>query len=182
MDTTPGTATALVAVLGVLVGVCLVALVVAAVRARRQRAVAAAEIAAARAETARLADQLGALGDQVARLRAPTDPGGAAYVITDAGTPGAADVAPDTRPMVRDSFVLNAALGEPLLRAAALTHGVRRALSPESRARIRVAVRQETRRSRKERRREMREVWLAHKRATRAAGRADGTARAADAA
>ena len=47
---------------------------------------------------------------------------------------------------------------ESVLKAASLTHGVRRALAPETRNRIRFAMKQETKRSRRERRIAMREV------------------------
>ncbi len=130
--------------------------------ARRDRARAEADAATARAETARLEQRLGELAerlDSVAGVRS-ADGDDAAYLITDAGdrTPA---------PMLDDRLVLSAAVGEPLVRAVALTHGVRRALAAESRHRIRFAMRQESRRARKQRRREMREVWLAHKRAER---------------
>jgi hypothetical protein len=55
--------------------------------------------------------------------------------------------------------VLSATLGEPLVRVVSLGHGVRRALSAESRNRIRFEVRREARRSRKQRRREMKDAW-----------------------
>ena len=61
--------------------------------------------------------------------------------------------------MVSDRVVLNAALGEPLVRAVALGHGVRRALSAETRHRIRFEMRREAKRARKQRRREMRDAW-----------------------
>jgi hypothetical protein len=60
---------------------------------------------------------------------------------------------------VADQLVLSATLGEPLLRAAAFGHGVRRALSAESRNRIRFEVRREVRRSRKQRRRDMKAAY-----------------------
>ena len=58
-----------------------------------------------------------------------------------------------------DRVVLSATLGEPLVRAVALGHGVRRALSAESRNRIRFEMRREVRRARKQRRREMKDAW-----------------------
>lgn len=76
----------------------------------------------------------------------------AEFVITTAGEP--AYDAP-----VPDRLVLSATLGEPLLRAAALAHGLRRALSPESRNRILFEMRREVRRARKQRRQEMRQAW-----------------------
>jgi hypothetical protein len=49
----------------------------------------------------------------------------------------------------------SAALGESLVRAVSLGHGVRRALSAESRNRIRFEVRREVKRSRRQRRRDV---------------------------
>jgi hypothetical protein len=48
--------------------------------------------------------------------------------------------------------VLSATLGEPLVKTAAFAHGVRRALSAESRNRIWFEVRREVRASRRRRR------------------------------
>lgn len=86
------------------------------------------------------------------------------YVITSVGH----DVEPDRRP-VPDGVVLSATLGEPLVKAVALAHGVRRALSPANRNRIGFEVRQEVRRSRKVRRAEMRVAWRRMKAEERAA-------------
>ncbi len=58
-------------------------------------------------------------------------------------------------------------LRETVVKAASLAHGVRRALSPESRNRIRFEVRREVRRSRKQRRSDLREArrdWEARQR------------------
>lgn len=60
---------------------------------------------------------------------------------------------------VADQVVLSAAFGEPLVKVLALGHGLRRALSPESRNRIGFEMRREVRRTRKVRRREMRQAW-----------------------
>ena len=49
----------------------------------------------------------------------------------------------------------SAALGESLVRIVTLGHGLRQALRPENRSRIRFAVRQESKRSRRERRRDL---------------------------
>jgi hypothetical protein len=53
---------------------------------------------------------------------------------------------------VPDRLVLSATLGEPLVKVAAFSHGVRRALSPESRNRIWFEMRREVRASRRRRR------------------------------
>jgi hypothetical protein len=82
----------------------------------------------------------------------PVAPAVAEFLITDAG-------APEPEAAVRDRVVLSATLGEPLVRVVAFGHGLRRALSAESRNRIRFAMRREVRRARKSRRQEMREAW-----------------------
>lgn len=61
--------------------------------------------------------------------------------------------------VVPDGVVLSATLGEPLVKAIALGHGLRRALSAESRNRIRFEVKRGTRAARKNRRRDMRQAW-----------------------
>jgi hypothetical protein len=49
-------------------------------------------------------------------------------------------------------------VGESLVRAVSLAHGVRRALSPENRQRIRFEMRREVKRARKQRRRDVRQA------------------------
>ena len=149
--------TALPAVLGALGAVALVAVcAVVLVRARAQERRTRTELEQARWETAALHARLDALTARLDRPGGHDHAGGSAYVITDAGR--TADVDPD-RTTVPDRVVLSATLGEPLVRAVSLGHGLRRALSAESRHRIRFEVRRETRRSRKQRRREMKDAW-----------------------
>ena len=65
-------------------------------------------------------------------------------------------------------------LKETVVQAASLFHGLRRALAPETRNRIRFQMRQEVKRSRKQRRTELREArreWAARQRAAMAAER-----------
>jgi hypothetical protein len=120
----------------------------------RSRAESRRALAAAVAETAELRSRLDALtaelerSAQVERARA----GDAAYVITDAGQPR-------PEPTVPDRVVLTATVGEPLVKVVAFGHGLRRALSAESRNKIWFEMRRETRRARKQRRREMKEAW-----------------------
>jgi hypothetical protein len=124
----------------------------------RLRAETRRELVSARAETAELRarlDDLDALtvGSPAGRPEPVPGPGEeSAFVITDAGTDVAVEV-------VRERVVLSATLGEPLVKAVALGHGVRRALSAESRNRIRFEMRREVRRTRKQRRREMKDAW-----------------------
>ena len=71
----------------------------------------------------------------------------AEFLITDVGT------APHDVPAeVSSRLVLSATLGEPLVKVAAFAYGVRRALTPENRNRIRFEMRREIRRARKARR------------------------------
>ena len=117
---------------------------------RRQLATALAE---AQAETAELRRRLDALTEklehQSSSMIRVDDP---AYVITDAGEPR-------PEPNVADALVLSATVGEPLVKVVAFGHGVRRALSAESRNRIWFEMRREVRRARKQRRREMKDAW-----------------------
>lgn len=93
----------------------------------------------------------------------------AEYVITEVGSqPGAQSPGPallfaaqdlpdqaatSTQVEVPDRLVLTATLGAPLVKVAAFSHGIGRALSAESRNRIRFEMRREVRASRKRRRR-----------------------------
>jgi hypothetical protein len=73
------------------------------------------------------------------------------FVITHVGETDPA-VPDDDQVRVPDRLVLSATLGEPLVKVAAFSHGVRRALSAEARNRIWFEMRRETRASRKRRR------------------------------
>jgi hypothetical protein len=144
--TVPIVAAAVAAVLACVLAVALLSRSIS----RRELAVA---LTAAQAETAELRTRLDALTDQLDRQAGSTVRGGdPAYVITDSG-------ALRRQPTVADRVVLSATLGEPLVKVVAFGHGVRRALSAESRNRIRFEVGREVRRARKQRRREMKEAW-----------------------
>ncbi|GAA5120032.1 hypothetical protein GCM10023339_34850 [Alloalcanivorax gelatiniphagus] len=82
-----------------------------------------------------------------------------AYVITGLGDVAAA--APAEAPLARPidgRLFADIVARETVVKAASWTHGIRRALAPETRNRIRFAVRQETRRSGRERRAEMKQA------------------------
>jgi hypothetical protein len=89
-------------------------------------------------------------------LRAPEQ---ADFVITHVGEAGLEGTEASEAVAVPDRLVLSATLGEPLVKVAAFSHGVRRALSAESRNRIWFEMRREVRRARKQRRREMKDAW-----------------------
>jgi uncharacterized coiled-coil protein SlyX len=152
-------------------GAAVVLLVLACAFALRSNAVSrrdlTAALTAAQAETDELRHRLEALTDRLERQSSSMirvdDP---AYVITDAGTP-------PREPTAADRVVFTATVGEPLVKAVAFGHGIRRALSAESRNRIWFEVRREVRRARKQRRREMKQAWRrmqAQDRAGEAAG------------
>jgi hypothetical protein len=92
---------------------------------------------------------------------------GADYVITTAGLPVLAEQPLPAEPPapVEVRQFASVALGESLVRIAALAYGVRRALSAENRNRIGFEVRREIRRSRRQRKRELKEARR-HLRAT----------------
>jgi hypothetical protein len=143
---------ALWAVLGGAAALLLVALCGAFVLLREHRGRArrdASVLAAAQAEVEALRTQVEALSHELDETRRTAagipaaSPGG--FLITTTG----ADVVPTAphRPVRSVTMV------RPLVRVAALAHGVRRALSAESRNRITFEMRREVRRARKERRR-----------------------------
>ena len=99
------------------------------------------------------------------------------YVITRVGEP---EPEPEPVPTVPAPVFADLLLKETVVQTASLFQGLRRALSPETRNRIRFHMRQEVKRSRKQRRAELREVrreWAARQRAAMAADDvAEGTA------
>lgn len=130
----------------VLAALCLVVLV------RRERARTAAALAEARAEAAELRSRLDALAVRVDRpAREPEE-----YVITRVGE--AADEPPPVPERIDGRLFADIVLRESLVKAASLGHGVRRALAPETRHRIRFEMRREVKRSRKQRRAELKEL------------------------
>lgn len=117
----------------------------------RDRSRARAELAEARAETADLRARVDALASRVPSREEP-------YVITGVVSSGGMTAAPPTTTTpapvperIDGRLFADIVLRESVVKAASLTHGVRRAMSPESRNRIRFEFRQEVRRSRKQR-------------------------------
>ncbi|MCX6395221.1 MAG: hypothetical protein NTV23_01900 [Propionibacteriales bacterium] len=150
---------ALIAALGGAVAALVVVALVGLLRRRnRTRADLEAMLAAAQRESddlrARLDELSALLPDGSGALPAQA----ATYVITSAG-----DVAPrggaasESQLEVPDRLVLSATVGQPLVKVAAFGHGVRRALSAESRNRIWFEMRRQVRSSRKRRRAQVRE-------------------------
>lgn len=151
----------LLTVLAGLLGATLL-LTVAFVRARSQTLRA---LSTARAETLTLRGQV----DEIERRL--TTPRSVArdhteYVITHVGDDEPAD--PEPAPRLEAPLFADLVLRETVVQAASLVHGLRRALTPESRNRIRFEIRSEIKRSRKQRRAELREArrdWEARQRA-----------------
>ena len=110
----------------------------------------AASSHAAHAETGRPAGP--ARRDRAAvwpRRRRRPSPRSTEYAITDLGRPEEPRAAP---PTIDRALFADLVLRETVVKAASLAHGVRRALAPETRNRIRFEMRREIRRARKQRR------------------------------
>jgi hypothetical protein len=93
------------------------------------------------------------------------EPAAPEFVITRIGEP---EPEPDPVPTVGAPVFADLLLKETVVQTASLFQGLRRALDPETRNRIRFHMRQEVKRSRKQRRAELREVrraWAARQRA-----------------
>ena len=130
----------------------------------RDRARARAELTAAREELADLRSRVDTLAARI------PDP---AYVITEVASmgqlegaarspagraPGAHARATVPVERIGGKLFADIVLRESVVKAAALSHGVRRALSAESRNRIRFEMRRELRRARKQRKEDLREA------------------------
>ena len=103
------------------------------------------------------------------------------YVITHVGE---VEREPEIEavPPVAPGLFADIVLRETVVQTASLFHGVRRALSPENRNRIRFEMRREVKRSRKQRRADVREArreWEARQRAAMADEQGDRAERAA---
>ena len=134
-----------------LAGLGLVALVLLVALARL-RARTTREIAAAHAEAAALRERL----DRLEQQRATPEPVATdhEYRITRVGDP----VDEEPVRLERTAFA-DVLLRESVIRLGSLGHGVRRAMSAESRNRIRFEMKREVKRARKQRRAEQREAY-----------------------
>lgn len=134
--------------------VALVALLVAARALRRARH--------AESYAATLADRVALLESPVAEApRAVAEADASTFVITNVGEPDAVDPAEHQVPVARDidgRLFADIVARETVVKAASWSHGLRRALSAESRNRIRFQVRQETRQAGRERKAELKQA------------------------
>jgi hypothetical protein len=130
-------------------GALSLALLVLVLRQRRAAALARTELTAARAEAQALADRLDLVEESLARgIDRGDDP--QSYVITHLG-----DDVPDATPVVGridGKLFADIVARESVIKAAGLVHGLRRALTPETRNRIRFEMSREVKRARKQRR------------------------------
>lgn len=150
--------------LGVLAVLAVVLAVGLAVALARTRSRTRRELEAARAETAALRSRI----DEIQRALAPPEPRSRPeppeFRITELGRPEPA-AAPAT---IDRALFADLVLRETVVRAASLAHGVRRALAPETRNRVRFEVGREVRRARRQRRADLRQArrdWEARQRA-----------------
>lgn len=134
-------------------GLATVTLAVSLVGVRRRARV---EVDAARSETERLRERVAGIE---ARLTPRAEqPASTEYVITDLGHADPADAhpGPDTLPAVAGRIdgrlFADLVLRETVVKGASLAHGVRRALEPENRFRMRYTFRREVKLARKQRR------------------------------
>lgn len=169
LDALPWLLAALAAVLALAVVLLLV------LRARDHRD-AAAERERTHEQTRRLSEQLAALERRMDDESRPVRGDDTEHVITRLGEDGTDDRHVPQR--IEGRLFADIVARETVVLAASWTHGVRRALAPETRNRIRFHMRQETKRARKERRAEMKEALRVY----RARQREDARERDEDAA
>ncbi|MDT0201473.1 hypothetical protein [Nocardioides sp. AE5] len=139
--------------LGLVAALLAVVLVAFLVIWRRERARSREQLAATAAEAAELRARVDALARQVEVRETPQE-----FLITRMDDPDERGEATLPERHIDGRLFADLVLRETVLKAAALTHGVRRALAPETRNRIRFEMKREVKRSRKARRIEMREV------------------------
>lgn len=157
--------TVAVLLLGLLAAVALVAVG----RARRR---AGAELDAVRASAEQLVARVEEVELRLARQQRREGPDAHEYVITHVGDPADEQAGPDDdgeAPTVPAPLFADLVLRESAVQAASLARGLRRALAPETRNRIRFEMRREVKRARKQRRADLREA----RRAWQARGRSD---------
>jgi hypothetical protein len=153
-----------------LAGLALVALVLlGALLSLRRRT--SREAAASHAEVAELRHRLDELERGAAARPAPRAPAREEreYTITGLAASPEPEPAPGPPARLERAVFADQLLRESVIRIGSLSHGVRRALSAESRNRIRFEMRREVKRARKQRRVEQREAyreWQARQRET----------------
>lgn len=125
---------------------------------RRERERAAAELARTRSEAAELRARVEALAAQAALAGRAAHAEPEEFVITHLGEPDEDELGPGDDTRIDRRLFADLVLRESLVKAAALGHGVRRALAPETRNRIRFEMKREVKRSKRARKDEYRRV------------------------
>jgi len=131
----------------------------------RLRARTGRELHSAHAEAAGLRARLDEIERRIAAPQPRAEGESTEYTITDLGRPEEPEAAP---PTIDRALFADLVLRETVVKAGSLAHGVRRALAPEARNRIRFEVRREIRRARKQRKADLREArrdWESRQRA-----------------
>jgi hypothetical protein len=167
--TLPAWAVLLPVVVGLVLLVAVLLLAVRVGRTGRRATATAAEVGALRDVVAVLEQQ------QRAPTVPPTTPSD--YVITRVGddppeveerAPASVSRPPADRPVVAAPLFADLVLRESVVQAASLAAGVRRALAPEVRHRVRLEMKRDVKRARKQRRTDLRAArrdWEARRRA-----------------
>lgn len=148
--------TIVVLLLGLLAGVLALAVGVLALALRRARREATAQAERTRTEAAELRARVDALAVAMQPVPAVTTE---EFVITHLGEADAEDVAPQpTVTRIEGRLFADIVLRESVVKVASFGHGLRRALAPETRNRIRFEMKREVKRSRKQRKVFLRDV------------------------
>lgn len=142
---------------------------------RRTTARIEAVLSAAQAESDALRSHVEAIERRLAPPAARVD--SAEYKITMLGEAPADETAPDAdAPVLPASLFADLVLREGVVQAASLAAGLRRALAPQTRNRIRFEMRREVKRARKQRRADIRVARQEHEARRRAGIDLDGSA------
>ncbi len=158
----------------VLGAAALLALVLVAVLLRgRQRT--ERELEVARTELASLRARMIEVEQRVSAPAVPA-PEAAEYLITQVGEARSRHAAVPEGARIDRALFADLVLRESVVRAASIAHGLRTALAPETRNRIRFEMRREVRRARKVRRSEVKEARRAWESRQRAALDDEGSA------
>jgi hypothetical protein len=132
-------------------GAFALAMVVSVLLAVRAAARSNRELAAARAQARALADRLAVVEESLARGQTESRDS-QSYVITHVGDHEPDDPVPPVVGRIDGKLFADIVARESAIKAVGLAHGLRRALAPEVRNRIRFEMKREVLRARKQRR------------------------------
>ena len=135
-------------------GALTLASIAVAVVLLRSRATTAHELRSAHAEVASLQARVDDIERRLANGDRPRPQPDPEFVITHLGDaePESSTASTDSAERIDSALFADLVLRETVVKAAALSHGLRRALAPETRNRIRFEMRREVKRARKQRR------------------------------